>query len=164
MNLQLTDIGQAIQLAIAPVFLLAGVGTLLIVLTNRLGRLIDRSRILDERLRAQADTACVQELLSLHYRAALLNIAITASTACGLLVCLLIAMLFLGDTTDLPLDRYIALCFIVGMLALLVGFVYFMREILICCSFMRSQQLKVLAACSLDRQRPPGVSDAHRVE
>lgn len=149
MNLELTDVGQAIQLAIAPVFLLAGVGTLLIVLTNRLGRLIDRSRILDDRLRANPDAECVQELLSLHFRAALLNIAITASTACGLLICLVIAMLFLGDTTDLPLDQYIALCFVVGMLALLVGFVYFMREILICGSFMRSQQLKVLADCKL---------------
>lgn len=147
MNLQLSDIGQAIQLAIAPVFLLAGVGTMLIVLTNRLGRLIDRSRILDDRLRANPDTECVKELLSLHYRAALLNIAITASTACGLLVCLVIAMLFLGDTTDLPLDQYIALCFIGGMLALLVGFVYFMREILVCCTFMRSQQMQVIAAC-----------------
>ena len=149
MNLELTDVGQAIQLAIAPVFLLAGVGTLLIVLTNRLGRLIDRSRILDDRLLANPDAECVQELLSLHFRAALLNIAITASTACGLLICLVIAMLFLGDTTDLPLDQYIALCFVVGMLALLVGFVYFMREILICGSFMRSQQLKVLADCKL---------------
>lgn len=149
MNLQLTDVGQGIQLATAPVFLLAGVGILLIVLTNRLGRLIDRSRILDDRLRSSAEAECVQELLSLHFRAALLNIAITASTACGLLICLVIAMLFLGDTTDLPLDQYIAVCFVVGMLALLVGFVYFMREILICGSFMRSQQLKVLADCKL---------------
>lgn len=149
MNLQLTDVGQGIQLAIAPVFLLAGVGILLIVLTNRLGRLIDRSRILDDRLRANLEAECVQELLSLHFRAALLNIAITASTACGLLICLVIAMLFLGDTTELPLDHYIALCFIAGMLALLVSFWYFMREILICYSFMRKQQIKALAACKL---------------
>lgn len=149
MNLQLTDIGQAIQLAIAPVFLLAGVGTMLIVLTNRLGRLIDRSRILDDRLRANSEAECVQELMSLHHRAALINIAIAASTACGLLICLVIAMLFLGDTTDLPLDQYIALCFIVGMLALLIGFVYLMREILISCNFMRSRHSKVLAACRL---------------
>ena len=147
MNLQLSDIGQAIQLAIAPVFLLAGVGTMLIVLTNRLGRLIDRSRVLEDRLKAQPENDCVAELLSLYHRARLINIGITASTACGLLVCVLIAMLFLADTTDLPLDRYIVLCFVGGMLALIVGLVYLMREILICCSFMRAQQLKALEGC-----------------
>ena len=147
MELQLSDIGEAIGLAIAPVFLLAGVGTLLIVLTNRLGRLIDRTRVLEDRVKANPENECLGELLSLHHRASLINVAITASTACGLLVCLVIAMLFLGDTTSLPLDQYIALCFIGGMLALIVAFVYFMREIFICCAFMRAQQMKVLARC-----------------
>jgi len=149
MNLQLTDIGQAIGLAIAPVFLLAGVGTLLIVLTNRLARLIDRSRVLDDRLRAVPESECLGELHSLHVRASLINIAISASTVCGLLICMVIAMLFLGDTTDLPLDHYIALCFVTGMLSLVVAFVYLMREILLCASFMRLQQRKVVANCML---------------
>jgi hypothetical protein len=147
MNLQLSDIGEAIQLAIAPVFLLAGVGTMLIVLTNRLGRLIDRSRVLEDRLKADPDNECKGELLSLYHRAHLINVGIAASTLCGLLICVVIATLFLGDTTDLPLDQYIALCFVGGMLALIVGLVYLMREILICSSFMRAQQLKVLEAC-----------------
>lgn len=147
MILELSDIGGAIQLAIAPVFLLAGVGTMLIVLTNRLGRLIDRGRVLEDRLKASPGNECLAELLSLHDRSYLINVAITACTACGLLVCVLIAMLFLGESTDLPLDRYIALCFIGGMLALIVGFVYFMREIFVCCAHMRAQQMKVLAAC-----------------
>lgn len=152
MILQLTDIGQAIQLAIAPVFLLAGVGTLLIVLTNRLARLIDRIRVLDDRLRALPESDCLGELNSLHTRSSLVNIAITASTSCGLLVCLVIAMLFLGDTTDLPLDQYIAVCFVGGMLSLIVAFIFLMREILLCASFMRLQQEKVLADCMLEAQ------------
>ena len=147
MILELSDIGGAVQLAIAPVFLLAGVGTMLIALTNRLGRLIDRTRVLEDRLRANPGNECVAELLSLHNRAYLINVSITASTACGLLVCVVIAMLFLGESTDLPLDQYIALCFIGGMLALIVGFVYFMREIFISCTHMRAQQMKVLATC-----------------
>jgi len=146
MILQLSDIGGAIQLAIAPVFLLAGVGTLLVVLTNRLGRLIDRTRVLEERQRANnGGNECLAELLSLHDRAYLTNVAITACTACGLLVCVVIAMMFLGESTDLPLEHYIALCFIGGMLALIVGFVYFMREIFIRYRYMRAQQMKVLA-------------------
>lgn len=147
MILELSDIGDAIQLAIAPVFLLAGVSALLIVLTNRLGRLIDRSRVLEDRLKADPKNECMVELLSLYHRTRLINVGITASTVCGLLVCVVIAMLFLGDTTDLPLDQYIALCFVGGMLALIVAFVYLMHEILICCSFMRAQQLKVLEGC-----------------
>ena len=54
MNIQLADIGKIIQLSIAPVFLLSGVGTHLIVLTNRLGRIIDRSRRLEENLAPDA--------------------------------------------------------------------------------------------------------------
>lgn len=152
MNLQLTDIGDAIQLAIAPVFLLAGVGTLLVVLTNRLARLIDRTRVLDDRLRTVPESDCLGELHSLHHRASLINIAISASTGCGLLVCMVIAMLFLGGTTDLPLDQYIAVCFIGGMLSLIVAFVYLMREIVLCANFMRQQQLRILGNCMLDAQ------------
>jgi len=147
MILQLSDIGGAIQQATAPVFLLAGVGIMLIALTNRLGRLIDRTRVLDERLKADPGNDCVAELLSLHKRCYLVNVSITAATACGLLVCVVIAMLFLGESTDLSLDRYIALCFIGGMLALIVGFVYFMREIVMSSNHMRARQMKALAAC-----------------
>ena len=50
MNIQIGDIGHIIQLAIAPVFLLTGIGTMLVVLTNRLGRIIDRTRVLEDRL------------------------------------------------------------------------------------------------------------------
>lgn len=147
MILQLSDIGGAIQQATAPVFLLAGVGIMLIALTNRLGRLIDRTRVLDERLKADPGNDCVAELLSLHKRCYLVNVSITAATACGLLVCVVIAMLFLGESTDLSLDRYIALCFIGGMLALIVGFVFFLREIVMSSNHMRARQMKALAAC-----------------
>jgi len=148
MNLQFADIGQAIQLAIAPVFLLAGVGILLLVLTNRLARLIDRTRVLDERVRSIPEAGCLGELDSLHTRSGLINIAIAAGASCGLLVCLLIALLFVADTTDLPLDRYIAVCFVGGMLALIVAFSYLMREILLCAGFMRRQQRKMLDDCA----------------
>ena len=47
MEIQVGDIGHIIQLSVAPVFLLTGVGTNLMVLTNRLGRITDRSRVLE---------------------------------------------------------------------------------------------------------------------
>jgi hypothetical protein len=132
MDIQLGDIGHIIQLAIAPVFLLTGVGTKLAVLTNRLARIIDRSRLLEDRIHAleSADhSAAYAELETLHDRAHLINRAIALSTGCGLLICLVIAALFLGDALKLSLDKSIALLFVLGMLSLIGSFVYLLREI-----------------------------------
>lgn len=144
MNIQLTDIGHIIQLAIAPVFLLTGVGTMLVVLTNRLARIIDRTRVLEARLLPGPNEACMLELQTLHQRGHLINVAITLNTACGLLVCLVIAMLFLGDTTNLPLDHYIASCFVLAMGCLIGSYIYFLREVLIGSRYMRIQQIASL--------------------
>lgn len=139
MNIQISDIGHVIQLAIAPVFLLTGVATKLTVLTNRLARIIDRTRVLEDRLKVSPNGEYSAELETLYRRSHLINYAITSSTACGLLVCVVIAMLFLGDTTNVPLDKYIAACFVFAMLGLISSFVYFLREIFIASRFMRQQ-------------------------
>ncbi|HYD94417.1 MAG TPA: DUF2721 domain-containing protein [Noviherbaspirillum sp.] len=133
MDIQLGDISHIIQLSIAPVFLLTGVGTKLAVLTNRLARIIDRSRVLEERIRAtEASSADAQdELRDLYRRAHLINRAITLSTSCGLLVCVVIAMLFIGDALNLALANFIALCFVVAMFSLIGSFVYLLREIFV---------------------------------
>ncbi len=137
MNIQISDIGHMIQLAIAPVFLLTGVATKLTVLTNRLARIIDRSRVLEDRLETGHDIQYTAELDILYVRAHLINTAITLSTACGLLICVVIAMLFLGDTTALPLDRYIAASFVLAMVALIGSFSFLLREIFIASKHMR---------------------------
>ncbi len=144
MNIQISDIGHVIQLAIAPVFLLTGVATKLTVLTNRLARIIDRTRVLEDRLKVSPNGEYASELETLYQRSHLINYAITSSTACGLLVCVVIAMLFLGDTTNLPLDQYIAACFVFAMMGLISSFIYFLREIFIASRFMRQQHLMSL--------------------
>jgi hypothetical protein len=141
MNIQISDIGHVIQLAIAPVFLLTGVATKLTVLTNRLARIIDRTRVLDDRLAQGVNEEFLGERETLYTRAHLINTAITSSTACGLMVCLVIALLFLGDTTNLPLDQYIAGLFVLAMLGLISSFVFFLREIFIASRFMRMQHV-----------------------
>jgi hypothetical protein len=137
MKIEIGDIGHIIQLSIAPVFLLTGVATKLSLLTSRLARIIDRTRVLRERLRTRADTEDSEELLVLFKRWRLINYAISASTACGLLVCLVIAALFLGDTTNLPLDRYIAAMFVLAMVALIFSFVFLLGEVLVSFRYMR---------------------------
>jgi O-antigen/teichoic acid export membrane protein len=113
------------------------VGTMLTVLTNRMGRIIDRSRVLEDRLEIANEERWVSELDILYGRAHLINYAITLATACGLSICLIIAMLFLGDTTNLPLDQYIAILFVLAMVALVGSFAFFLREIFIASRHMR---------------------------
>ncbi|MCS0582892.1 DUF2721 domain-containing protein [Massilia pinisoli] len=137
MNIQTNDIGHVIQLAIAPVFLLTGVATKLTVLMNRLARIIDRTRDLKIELRKGPDPECSEELDVLYQRWRLINYAITFSTGCGLLICLIIACLFLGDTTNLPLDRYIAGMFVVAMVALIASFIFLLREVTVSFRYMR---------------------------
>ena len=139
MNIQISDIGHVIQLAIAPVFLLTGVCTMLMVLTNRLARIIDRSRVLEDRLEIGHNEVYTSELEVLDRRSHLINYSITLSTACGFLICLTIALLFLGDTTNLPLDRYIAGLFVFAMFALIGSFLYLLREIFIASIAMRER-------------------------
>ncbi|MES2901465.1 MAG: DUF2721 domain-containing protein [Pseudomonadota bacterium] len=144
MNIQINDIGHVIQLAIAPVFLLTGVCTMLMVLTNRLARIIDRTRTLEDRLDVAQQLVhrdlFMDELDILYRRWHLINLAITLSTACGLLICLVIAMLFLGDTANLPLDRYIAGLFVVAMVCLIGSFMYLLREIFVASSTLRARR------------------------
>jgi hypothetical protein len=134
MQIQLGDVGHIIQLAIAPVFLLTGVGTNLLVLTNRLARIIDRSRALENRMDTLGEAVraeSLDEIAVLFRRAKLINTAITLSTTCGLLICLVVASLFLGDAFDLDLATFIGAMFVLAMFSLIGSFVFLLREIFV---------------------------------
>jgi len=136
----ITDIAHIIQQAVAPVFLLSGVGVTLTVLTNRLSRIVDRARVLEERLAAAVESAKAGLRADLHTllrRARFINWAITLTTCCGLLVCLVIVALFVGYFLRLDLSETIAGLFIVGMLAFVVAFVSFLREIFLAIGSLR---------------------------
>lgn len=128
----ITTIAHVIQLAVAPVFLLTGVGALLGVLTNRLSRIIDRRRVL-EALRPAADdplhAALREEMGYLHRRGRLINRAISLCTTSALLVCLVIVALFVGAFLNIDMSIPIGLLFIASMLTLVGGLVHFLREI-----------------------------------
>lgn len=133
-SLPLSDISHIIQLAIAPVFLLTGVGTKLVVLTNRLARIIDRLRVLEDFLYAGAGLRkheFEREMAILYLRRTWINRAITQSTLCGLLICLVVALLFIAGAMNLALGHWIGLMFIVAMGALIGSFICFLREIFI---------------------------------
>src|SRR5258708_9678653 len=82
---RISAIAHVIQLAIAPEFLISGVATLLSVLTNRLGRIVDRARVLEAKLDfpdQTQKTQALQELMPLPRRPRLVNLPITIRTRC----------------------------------------------------------------------------------
>ena len=137
LNFQISDIGHVIQLSIAPVFLLTGVATKLGVLMNRLARIIDRTRVLREALRAGPDAEYHEELDVLYKRWQLINYAMTASTGCGFLICVIIGCLFVDDITSIPLDKSIAAMFVLAMVALIMSFYFLLREVFVSFRYMR---------------------------
>lgn len=126
-----TSIAHAISLATAPVFLLTGVGAVLGVLTSRLGRTIDRSRVLQSRDPALFDDRTRRELERLQRRATLINWALGLCTGCALLVCSMIVTLFLALFVELDLTRIVAVLFIGAMLCLIVALTFFFGEIML---------------------------------
>ena len=128
----ITDVAHGIQLAVAPVFLLSGVGVTLTVLTNRLARIIDRARSLQGSLPAAPEPAAARihaELGVLSRRARLINRAITLSTTCALLICVVIVALFAGVALGRDLSWLIVVLFIAGLCAFIGALVAFLLEI-----------------------------------
>lgn len=130
---------QLVQLAIAPVFMLTSVAAFLAVLTNRLGRVIDRSRYLEDlHLECQEDiNKRSLELSTLFRRVRLINWAISLLTACALLTCFMIAILFLGNFIHLNLSVFIAGLFIFAMTCLIGGLSLLQGEIYLAIRTMR---------------------------
>jgi len=127
-----STIAHLIQLSVAPVFLLTGVGSILGVLAARLGRIVDRSRVLETNMpniAQEAQAVAHLELSRLSIRAGLINWAISLCTICALLICTLIALLFVGDFVTADMANFVALLFIVAMLTLIGGLLCFLREI-----------------------------------
>jgi hypothetical protein len=125
-------LAQVIQLAVAPVFLLAGVGATLNVLAARIGRIIDRARVMEDQLRdAPAELAehLHKRLRVLSKRATLINRAIGLCVLCGLLVSLVVAALFISSSLRIDLTTPIAAAFVIALLSLALALVYFLREV-----------------------------------
>jgi len=129
---QIDDIAHLIQLSIAPVFLLTGIGTLLNVLSGRLARIVDRARVLEQRLETPERprlAAIVNELHVLERRGKLIHHALKTSTTSALLVCFLIAALFASSMLHYSTRLIVSGLFIAVMLALIVSLTLFLREV-----------------------------------
>ncbi len=117
----------AIQQAVAPVFLLTGVGAILNVLSTRLARVIDRFRVLDTHKEHRDEHK--SEMLMLTRRGRWIHWAISLCTACALFICIVIAALFIGFELNKDPSGAVSMFFIAAMLTLTAGLICFLREI-----------------------------------
>lgn len=132
MESHVADITRVIQLAVAPVFLLTAVATLISALNARLGRIVDRRRVVDERIQVRPDQGLAElqtERRLLLGRTRLIYFAILCAVLGALLVCLVVAGAFLGALLSVDLSRLIAVFFILAMLALIACLATFLREV-----------------------------------
>jgi hypothetical protein len=137
---EVSAVAHVIQLAVAPVFLLSGIGAMLAVMTNRLSRVIDRARSLESRLDAAQPVvveAIQGELGVLSRRAKLVSRAITLCTTTALLICTVIAVLFLSAFVRFDTSIPIALLFIAAMTSFFFGLLWFLREIFLATASLR---------------------------
>ena len=135
-------VASVIDIAVAPVFLLAGISGLLMVLTNRLGRTIDRSRSLQateaEVRSPQHRQTLRREMANLLRRMHLNHFAIGMAVLSAILVCLVVVTLFLGSLLQLNVSSVIAGLFIVCMVILSLSFCAFLLEILVATLVLRT--------------------------
>lgn len=121
-----------LQTAIGPVILISGVGLLLLTMTNRLGRAIDRARLLDAQvadLPIQQREPKTAQLLILWRRARIIQIAITLSSTSALCAALLIVVLFLTALLELENPWLISVLFILCIISLIGSLLLFIHDI-----------------------------------
>jgi hypothetical protein len=140
MGAQIQGIAEVVRTAVAPVFLLSGVGVTLTLLTNRLARVVDRARALEQKESKthEDDMHALGALRTLERRARLLGWAISLCTICALLVSMVVVALFVGAFVDIHLSLVIAALFVVAMLSFIGGLLLFLREV-----FVATQALRI---------------------
>ncbi|MBS1161391.1 MAG: hypothetical protein H6R15_3810 [Proteobacteria bacterium] len=130
METHLTDIAHVIQLSVAPVFLLTAISTLIGAMNTRLGRIVDRRRVVTERQSSgKSSMADNEELLLLAKRRHLIYLAILFAVIAALLVCLVVAGAFLGALVAVDLARLVAGFFILAMGSMIAALTLLLREI-----------------------------------
>jgi hypothetical protein len=147
-------IASVISLAVAPVFLLAGIAGLLGVMSTRLGRITDRARVIERRIPEatgpEQEKVLYDEAVSLWERTRIINWAIRLCTLGALAVCLVIVTLFVGELVAFNIAVAVAVLFVAAMLFIISGLVLFLREVGIATVRMRLGMEAALSSGSPD--------------
>ncbi|MBU3005482.1 DUF2721 domain-containing protein [Paraglaciecola arctica] len=133
MDATVTDLAQTIQIVVAPIFMLTGIAGFLNVMSGRLGRIVDRARIMERRVHTIKNPEFLEqsekELKNLWRRITLINRSIGLCTASALFVCAVVVFLFLGDFWTYSLSEIIVTLFIVALFLLIFALLTFLKEV-----------------------------------
>ena len=130
-DLSVSTVAAIVRLALAPVFLLSGIGAFVNVLASRLSRIVDRSRHVEPMLLASRGTEhdrWINELKILDRRMSLISWATGLSVTSAVLTCLVVVLLFAANLIRTHLGTEIAWLFMASMLTIGVGFAVFLVE------------------------------------
>jgi hypothetical protein len=130
-NLSVDTVAEVVRIAVAPVFLLSGIGAFLNVCASRLSRIVDRSREIEPMLfasRGDEHDRWVRDLKILDRRMSLVSWATALSVIAALLICMVVVLLFAASISRFHFGSEIALLFIASMLAIGLGFAIFLIE------------------------------------
>jgi hypothetical protein len=136
----ISEVAGIIQLSVAPVFLLAGVGAIVNAMSTRLGRAVDRARTLEGELEgadAKRTGRIHDELQSISQRSRLITRAIALAVLCALLVTLLLIAAFVSAFLTTDLSFILAAIFVAALAAFSASLLMFLREILIASANLR---------------------------
>lgn len=147
-----------IELAVAPVFLLAGIAGLLGVLSTRLARIVDRARVIERRIpQAKSDEQRAllrRETTVLWRRIALINWAIRLCIAGALAVCLVIVALFVGAFVAVNIAAAVAVLFVGAMVLIVAGLMFLLGEVGLSTRHMRQGMELALEDAAVDSGEP----------
>jgi len=124
-------IAQTIQLALTPVFVLVAIGNIMNILSTRLGRIVDRSRVLQDRhpeTSGPEHDALVREIRLVDRRIHLIGRAILLMVLAGLAIGLVVVLLFVEEFAAIDLRPFVAAVFIAALALLMNALVLFLRE------------------------------------
>ena len=146
LSIDSSSITHSIQLSVAPVFLLTAVAGMIGAVAGRLARIIDRARVVEERVRHQDDPESLEhavlELGYLRTRGRMANGCIGLLTLCGFLIGLTIVLLFLGETTNLRGHTWALGSFLTGVVSFLLALVLFFVETVIATRLLNFHMLR----------------------
>jgi hypothetical protein len=141
------ELAHVIQLAVAPVFLLTALSTMLAVLTNRLARVVDRTRKLEIFILEHPERSTLprNELHTLFRRTVLCNRAITLCTLTALLICSVIGLLFISALMGFNATYAVAALFVVSMGSFIFALLSFLQEIRVASTALENSAKKILS-------------------
>lgn len=133
MSSSINDLAQIIQIVVAPIFMLTGVAGFLNVMSGRLGRIVDRARIMERKVHTIKSPEYLEkseaELKNLWRRITLINRSIGLCTACALFICSVVVLLFVGDLWLVDFSQLIITLFVIALFLLIFALLTFLKEV-----------------------------------